>query len=254
MFQFLKSYGKVKAQDTLNGIAAGIIKADISGATQAQLDVYYNNLKDITEHTVDAQTAYNKEQSEADEAVANYNKKIDVAHVLQGRLAETTDEATKASLTASLNTVLSEIESLAPDVEREKQEAVDAKELLDKWIETRDRLKAKLDSTQDAIRKAQADIARSNLDKERSRELLNANKASAGLSTSNNDMDVVLNTMNKVAAENKRETEVNKQLAATFEKKAPVVDANIQSALNAVEGKSDAPKSVADRLASLQKM
>ena len=54
IFSFFGSYGKVKAKSVVSDITSGIISLDLSGAQEAQLDMYDTRLAEISRKTVDA--------------------------------------------------------------------------------------------------------------------------------------------------------------------------------------------------------
>lgn len=128
MFGFLKAFAEQKGEDTLQGIAETMATLDPETASKAQVREIEQRLDKATMEVATARREFQKENQEAVDARATYNDNIADAEYLQteineGRNVEENQEA--------LDELLAEMERLKPEVEREIQEAEEAREFLE---------------------------------------------------------------------------------------------------------------------------
>ena len=253
-FSFFKSYAKVKTSDGFQAISEGIIKADLSGATAAQLDMYDQKLAELSSKTSSAFADYQREQAEADNARQAHNTKVAAAQNINGKIQQTTDEAQKASLSASLNSLLDEIDADKINVQREVKEAEDAKAIYDSYKSSLDAIALKLSTARQALKGASARIEHAKQDEARSQDLLDAKREQAGLTSSTSGLDSVLKTMDSIASKSESKANANRQYADALTPKVAPVDANIQAALDEVSGKKPDPSKndISARMGSLE--
>lgn len=249
---FFTSYTKTKIKSLIDDATSVIINADLDGATQAQLDMYYQKLRELSQKTVVSQEDYDNNLSLLEAAKADYNKKLDIANVLNKNLESETDEAKKESITKSLNLLFDTIDTLKADIDKKTEDLSTSKEILDSWKEARDLSKEKLDKAQAQLKSAQARIAKAKADSERSKELLQARQSSAGVGSSSK-IDLVINKMNDIAKNAETEAKVNQSMSESLAPKKEVIDENIQKAMDEVNGVSH-PTNIKDRLSGYKKL
>lgn len=248
MVSFFKSFAKTKGKNILNGVAEMLVKADLSTATAAQLDMYDSKLAELSVSVASANADFQREQKEADDARADYNRKVEAAKRLRDQIAAEADQDRKASLEKSLAAFLSDIEAMEPNVKREMDEAQQAKEIYETYRDALESIRTKLADARQNLKTAAARIEKARLDEERSKELLAAKQAASGVTTSAGGLDTVMSTMSKLADDAERSAEANRIHAAALTPDVKPVDANIQAALDAVDGKTAQPADLASRV------
>lgn len=252
VLSFFRSYGKVKSKSLMTDITSGIISLDLSGAQAAQLDMYDTRLAEISRKTVEAQTSFQREQNEADQARLNYNNHLRAVSDIQGQIATAQDDATKAELQASLATLVAEAERLKGVAEKEIQEAEEAKQVFDSYNEARNTLGQKLRDARQALQSSAARIAKARVDEERSRDLLAAEQTKAGLNNDGGGIDTVLTQMEKIANSAEQQAAANRAHAEALKPVEAPKDPNIEKALARVTGQSVSSGSLNDRISVLK--
>ena len=89
------------------------------------------HLDDLGREVALARQSYDKEKQEADAIQALSHQRMAAAEQLQRQMAAKADPARKRPLERSLATLVTMLEQMAPEVEREKKDAADAKEFLE---------------------------------------------------------------------------------------------------------------------------
>ncbi len=254
MVSFFKAFAVNKGKGVVGSFAEMLIKADLSTATAAQLDMYDDKLRELSARVASANADYQREQKEADDARADYNRKIDAAQRLRDQIAGASDPARKADLEKSLTAFLSDIEAMESDVKREIAEAEQAKEIYETYRTSLDTISAKLTEARQNLKTAAARIEKAKISEERSKELLQAKQAAAGISSPTGGLDTVMSTMSKLASDAEQRAEANRVHADALTPDVKPVDANIQAALDAVDGKTTAPTDIASRVDNLKRL
>jgi chromosome segregation ATPase len=253
-FRFLKDFGRNKAENAGDSIISLIARFDPETASQAQIDGMSTELDTLTRNVAKLRTDYNRENAEAIAVVAKYKLLLSAAEIIQGKAEKETEQSRKADLDTSLTKLLSEIEGLVPEVDREKQEAADAKEMLEQFEAAAGDLAEKLKRARKDLDKGQRELQKSELAKEKAGEQLAQAEVLAGIKRKNTSMGVALSAFNEAAQENREAADAMNLKAKLLAKKSSddvEGDANIAAAL--AEAKPSKPaQSLSDRLAALK--
>lgn len=248
MAGFLSFFARKKASSLMDDLKGLLVDADRETATEADLAQIEDKLNAISQRAAGAQIDYAREQKEADEALANYKRQYAIAQNLQERLDAAVDEATKASLTASLNTQLDTLSTAKDSVEKEKAEADQARDMRDQYQSMVQQIATRLKTRRADLKAAGMRIDKAKMSVERNNDLLEARKISDGITKGNT---TVLDTMNATAAKYEKQAEAARIQTESLTTPVTPVDANIQAAMAAVDGTAT-PTDTKSRLASLK--
>ena len=130
MISFFRNLLGVKADGAVNSAIEAIVRWDPQAATEAELRSMEQNLDQLGLQVAQARASYDKEKREADAIMALSTQRMAAAEQLNARLAAEADPANKTALEGSLVTLVAMLEKMAPDIEREKQDAIDAEAFL----------------------------------------------------------------------------------------------------------------------------
>src|SRR5690242_3768325 len=130
MLSFIRNLVGVKADQAANSAVEAIVRWDPQSATEAELRTMEQHLDVLGRQVAEARMAFDKEKREADTIQALSQQRMAAAEQLQRQMDNEADPARKADLERSLSTLVSMLESMAADVDREKQDAVDAADFL----------------------------------------------------------------------------------------------------------------------------
>src|SRR3954447_19288028 len=130
MYSFIRNLVGVKADQAVNSAVEAIVRWDPHSATEAELRTMEQHLDVLGRQVAEARMAFDKEKREADTIQILSQQRMAAAEQLQHRLETETDPARKADLERSLATLVSMLENMAADVDREKQDAIDAGDFL----------------------------------------------------------------------------------------------------------------------------
>ena len=128
MLVFLKNLAGVKMDKVAQAGIEALVRWDPKSASEAELRTMEQRLDDLGREVAMARQSYDKEQREADTIQALSQQRMAAAEQLQRQVDAENDPARKATLEKSLETLVSMLEQMTPEVEREKSEAVDAKD------------------------------------------------------------------------------------------------------------------------------
>ena len=168
-------------------------------------------------------------------------------------MAAEADPAKKAELERSLTTLVTMLEQMAPEVDREKKDAVDAKEFLEMLEKTYADAGGKLREGRSQLERAQRDMARAGQQRQMAEQQADAARRAAGLSTTTSGLNVALKSMQDAAARDLANAEAANMKAKLLKPTQPEKeDANIARAMQAAAGKPAAPSTLSDRLAALR--
>src|ERR1044071_102669 len=131
MLGFFRNFVGVKADDAVQAGIEALVRWDPEGASEAELRTMEQHLDDLGRQVAGARQAYDKERREAEQIEALSRQRMAAAEQLQGKSAAEGDPAGHISLELSLETLMTMLEGMAPEIERKKQDATDAKEFLD---------------------------------------------------------------------------------------------------------------------------
>jgi phage shock protein A len=253
MFSFIRNLVGVKTDQAVNSAVEAIVRWDPKSATEAELRTMEQNLDQLGMQVAQARAAYDREKREADAIVQLSNQRMAAAEQLQGRMASETDAGRKAALEASLGTLVGMLEQMAPDVEREKQDAVDAGEFLEMLETTYQQAGQKLKSARADLTRAERDMGRAEQQRDIAAQRAEAARQAAGLSNATSGLNVALKAMQDNAARNLAQADAANAKARLLKPTRPEQDdPNIAAAMASASGALPAPANITDRLAALR--
>ena len=170
---FFKHYGIEKAKSLMNALGEAIVKFDPEGATEAAIAEIEAKFDELNVAFSKAKQSWDKEQKEAESIVALYNQRLAAAEYLQAQ----------PDKVDALNQLVAALEDMLPDVEREKQEAEDAKLDMDQLGELVKQYAEKLKAARHTVEKAQKEMQRAERQKERAQEMAEAAAMTARFSS-----------------------------------------------------------------------
>src|SRR3712207_3316027 len=118
------------------------------------------HLDQLGRQVAQARMAFDRERKEADAIQSLSQQRMAAAELLEKRIGAEADPARKAELERSLSTLVGMLEGMAPEVERERQDAADAEEFLRMLENTYAQAGQKLKSARDELNRAQRDMSR----------------------------------------------------------------------------------------------
>ena len=252
MFTFLKHFFVQKAQDAQSGFVKLLVEFDPETASEAEIGELDDALTALTKQMVSAKNAWEKEDREAKEIQKNYDLRLAAAERLQAR-AESASPEEKPQVEASLAGLLAELEKMVPEVERELQEAVEAKtyydELAQAMKDASERLKTARARLNDAKRRV--DVAQVRM--ERAKEQEERAKVVAGIKQQASTIGTAFDAMTQKAQELEAKAEVHNTKAQLLTPPKSE-DPYLAQALKEASGEPVASKqSLYERLAALNK-
>lgn len=253
MYSFIRNLVGVKTDQAVNGAVQAIVRWDPQSATEAELRTMEQHLDVLGRQVAEARMAFDKEKREADAIQTLSQQRMAAAEQIQGRMSSETDPAKKSQLEHSMHTLVSMLEGMAADVDREKQDAVDAGEFLHSLEETYQQAGMKLKSARDELTRAQRDMGRAEQQRDMADRRAEAARQAAGLSGATSGLSVALKAMQDNASRNLVSAEAaNSKAKLLAQTKPEQDDQNIAQAMAQVQGKLPAPTNLGDRLAALR--
>lgn len=253
VLQFMKNMLGVKASQAVNVGVEALIRWDPKSATEAELRTMEQHLDELGREVAKARQSYDRERREADAVVALSAQRMAAAEQLQAQAGAAADPTQKAALEKSLGTLVGMLEQMAPEVEREKRDAVDAKEFLEMLEGAYADAGGKLKSARSELERAQRDMARAAQQNQTAQQQAETARRAAGLAQTTSSLTVALKTMQDMAAKDLVSAEAAMAKARLLKPSKPEEeDPNIAAALAAASGKSPTPTNLYDRLAALK--
>jgi chromosome segregation ATPase len=253
MISFIRNLLGVKTDQAVQGAMEALVRWDPKSATEAELRTMEQHLDGLGRQVAEARAVYQKEQREADEIKALSNQRMAAAEHLQRQLDAEADPTRKAALEKSLETIVSMLEQMAPDLEREAKDAVEAHEFLEMLEKSYADAGAKLKAARAELTRAHRDMGRAEQQRDMAERQAEAARQAAGLASSTSGLSVALKAMQDTAAKDLASAEAANAKAKLLRPTAPEKeDPNIAAALAAASGKPTA-SSLSDRLAALKK-
>ncbi|MEN6440715.1 MAG: hypothetical protein ABFD97_19255 [Syntrophobacter sp.] len=252
---FMANLFKKHAENAVTSIQQFLVTLDPETATEAQIAEFSDQLTKASEELARARAEYKKEAREATEIQALYDKRLEAAAIIEQQVAATEDPAQKASLSESLEKIVSMLEQMKPDVDREKLEADDAKAMMDELTKFVEESAAALRDARSRLEHAKADMRRAELEKERAEKRARTAEVLAGIKKGGGTFNVALDAMQKKADEAKVKADAaNTRSSLLTPTDAEKDDKHIAAALAKASGKVDpSTASISDRLAALKK-
>lgn len=253
MLGFIKNLLGVKTDQAVQGAVEALVRWDPQAATEAELRAMEEQLDELGRQVAQARIAFDREQREADEIAKLSAQRMAAAEQLQARIDATADPEQKASLEKSLGTIVGMLEEMAPDVEREAQDAVEAREFLQMLEKSYAEAGGKLKTARSELQRAQRDMDRAEQKRESAERQAEAARRAAGLAGSTSGLNVALKAMKEAAEKDLASAEAANAKSRLLTPTAPEKeDPNIAAAMAAAAGKPSSA-SLSDRLAALKK-
>jgi hypothetical protein len=122
------------------------------------------------------------------------------AEHLQSQLASEANPGEKAELERSLTTLVTMLEEMAPEVDRERKDVAEAKDFLEMLEKTYAEAGGKLREGRAQLERAQRDMARAGQQRQMAERQADAARRAAGLSTTTSSLNVALKAMQDTIA------------------------------------------------------
>jgi phage shock protein A len=253
MFAFIRNLLGVKTDQAVNGAIQAIVRWDPQSATEAELRTMEQYLDDLGRQVAQARMSFDKEKREADAIQLLSQQRMAAAEQLNRQMEGEADPGRKAALERSLGTLLGLLEQMAPDIDREKQDAEDARSFLESLEEAYNQAGRKLKTARDELMRAQRDMGRAAQRREMAEQRAEAARQAAGMSGAASGLSVALKAMQDSAARDLAAAEAAAAKAKLLQPTQPEKeDPNIAAAMARVSGAGPVPTSLSDRLQALR--
>ncbi|MBP2291573.1 hypothetical protein [Azospirillum rugosum] len=253
MISFIRNLVGVKTDQAVQSAVEALVRWDPKSATEAELRSMEQNLDQLGLQVAQARAAYEKEQKEADAITALSRQRMAAAEHLQKQLETEADAGRKAQLEKSLETLVGMLEQMAPDIDREEQDARDARDFLDTLEKTYSDAGNKLKQARSELQRAERDMGRAAQQRDMAQQRAEAARQAAGLSGATSSLGTALKAMQDAAARDLASAEAANSKARLLKPSKPEEeDPNIKAALAAASGGKPAPTNLSDRLAALK--
>jgi len=253
MLAFLRNFAGVKADRTVQAGVEALVRWDPEGASEAELRTMEQHLDDLGRQVAVARQSYDRERREAEAIEALSRQRMAAAEQLQGQIAAEGDPARRAGLERSLETLVAMLEQMAPETEREKQDAADAKDFLEMLEKTYAEAGGKLKHARSELERARRDMARAGQQRQTAEQQAEAARRAAGLTRATSSVTIALKAMQEAAQRDLASADAALAKAKLLRPTRPEQeDPNIAAAMAAAAGKSPAPQNLGERLAALR--
>jgi len=247
--RMLKNYGK----NTLTGISRSlgdaIVRFDPEGASEAEIESIEEMFDQVNREFSRAKTEFRKEQDEADTITALREQRLAAADHISNQLANDPDNV---GLNSGLNELITALEDMQPDVERELEEAADAKEVMDELELTVNAYADKLKTARSQMKSAMRNMEKANRKAERADEKARRAAMLAGLRKDTSSLGSALESMNRQAEEALQSADAAERKAGMLGKTKVDNNEAVAAAMAAVSGAPAKPQTAAERLAALR--
>ena len=234
----------VQTDRAVDGLISTIVQWDPQAATEAELRAMEQNLDRLGQQVAQARQQFEKERREADVIQRLANERLAAADSLQQQLNAASDPVQRAALERSLATLVTMLEEMAPDVDREKKDAQDANEFLQLLQNTYQQAADKLRRARSDLDRAHRDMGRAEQQRDMAERRAEAARQAAGLSGATTGLTVALKAMQDAAQRNLQVAEAANQKARVLLPSNPeTTDPNIALAMARVRGQLPSPTS-----------
>jgi len=253
MLVFMKNLIGVKMDKAAAAGIEALVRWDPKSASEAELRTMEQRLDELGHEVALARQCYDREAREADAIQALSQQRMAAAEQLQRQIDADSDPARKTALEKSLETLVSMLEQMTPEIEREKSEAADAKDYLTMLEQTYAEAGGKLKTARSELERAQRDMGRAAQQREQADRQAEAARRAAGLASQTSSLTVALKAMQDAAAKDLASADAQMSKARLLRPTRPEQDdPNIAAALAVADGKPAAPQSLNERLAALK--
>ncbi|MBC7907697.1 MAG: hypothetical protein H7Y60_13270 [Rhodospirillaceae bacterium] len=249
MIPFIRNMLGVKTDQAVQGAVEALVRWDPASATEAELRSMEQHLDDLGMQVAQARATLKREKDEADAVNRLSQQRMAAAEQLQRQIDIESDAHRRTELEASLTTLVGLLEQMAPDVEREAQDAVDAQDFLKTLETTYAEAGAKLKAAKSQLDRAQRDMSRAEQQRDVAERKAEAARQAAGLSQATNSLGVALKAMQDAAAKDLASAEAARAKATLLRPTRPEEDdPHIKAALDQARGATPAPTTLSERL------
>jgi chromosome segregation ATPase len=253
MLAFLRNFAGVKADNAVQAGVEALVRWDPEGASEAELLTMEQHLDDLGRQVAVARQSYDRERREAETIEQLSRQRMAAAEQLQGQISAEGDPGRRAALERSLETLVAMLEEMAPEAEREKRDAIDAKDFLEMLEKTYAEAGGKLKAARAELERARRDMTRAGHQRMSAERQAEAARQAAGLTRATSSVSVALKAMQEAAARDLASADAAMAKAKLLRPTRPEQeDPNIAAAMAAAAGKSPAPQNLAERLAALK--
>lgn len=252
MLGFMKKLVGVKAENAGQTIVEKLVEMDPEAATEAQLRTMEDDIDKLTSEVAKARAEYGREQSEVDDIVKLEAQRLKAAEILQSKLEEDPDNAELAS---ALNETLDLLEKMQPEIQREKDEAIEAKSFLEEIEGLLSERVEQIKTAKSTLKSAARDMEKAKVAKAREEDRAKRMGSLSGMRTRSDSLTIAAEAMKKKAKADQEATDASKlkrELMKGSEKGSS--NAALEAAMNEASGTtSPSSMSASDRLAALKK-
>ncbi len=256
LFPFLRffgSYSRKKIEASGEGLSQFVARFDSKGVSEAQVAEFEGQFNLLTERTANLRAQSTTERAEATAITERYHVLLSAAEALEKKISEASAD-TKPGLEKSLSKLLSDVEKMAPQMDREIAEAVEAEQFLKEYEEAAKQMAEKLTSARANLNEAQRDMERAELRKNNAQEKAEQAAVLAGIRTNSDSMGVALQAMRSQAAKDNQSADalrLKAELLTSTSGHSVESDPNIAAAIASVQGqKTD--QTLGERLQALK--
>ena len=251
IWKFLSRVGKKQAGNALESFTQAVVAFDPETASEAQISLMEEELDKLGKRVGKAEMDVKKDHEETQALLSQYDRYLAAAERLEGQL-EGAEEGQRPALEESLEKLVSELERLNPEIERERQEDQEAEAFAAELRQAYDAAAEKLKQAQTQLKQAQRRMEQARMKKERALERAEGVRQAAGLSSSLGGLDTALNAMDKETEKAETTSRAAELKIGAFGQQEITDDPNIAAALEAAEKPALAASSSRDRLAALR--
>lgn len=253
MLAFIRNMVGVKADNAVQAGIEALVRWDPESASEAELQTMEQHLDELGRQVAAARQSYDRERREAETIEALSRQRMAAAEQLQNQMAAEPDPGRKAALERSLATLVTMLEEMTPEIEREKQDAADAKEFLDMLEHAYAEAGGKLKQARSELERARRDMARAGQQRQSAEHQAEAARRAAGLTRATSSVTVALQAMQEAAQRDLASADAAMSKAKLLRPTRPEQDdPNIAAAMAAAAGRPPVPQNLNDRLAALK--
>lgn len=240
--KLMKNYGKNAGRSVAQGLTDALVSLDPTGMSEAEIETIEEQFDAVNREFAVAKAEWQREQKEADDIVKLREQRMAAAELLS-------EDPSKEE---ALNKLLTSLEEMQADVDREIEEAADAKAVMNELEETVKLYADKLKTARTTMKKAASEMQKAQKQAERAKEQAERSARLQGLRSASSNVGSALAAMNRKAEEAKQEADAARRKAQLLGKSTAEEDDDVAAAMAAVSGKPIASTSAADRLAALR--
>lgn len=256
MLGFIKNLFGVHAENAADEMVRILVEMDPKSATEAELRTMEDNLDKLGRELALARQSSDNETREAVEIRKLFQQRMAAADRLSEMMNAEENPAKKAELEKSLMTLLAMLEEMGPDIQREEEEAQEAKSFLDTIENAYTEAGARFKAARKELEQAERDMKRADMQKDQAKRQEEQAKRTAGLTRSSDSLGIALKSMRASADQKLAEADAAKRKTTLLTPTAVEKDdRNIAAAMASVTGKGSTSTegvSLADRIAALK--